>query len=97
MQNCDTEHRNSGWCRRSHCALRAQPPGATSGAALAYVGADASSASPGEARRERFERDSSPETLKVKPPNRIRFAPSPSQKAAITSFPSPYGMKVLCK
>jgi hypothetical protein len=76
-------------------AARATPDEA-SGATLAYVGADASSASPGEARREGFEGDGSPETPKVKPPT-VRFAPSASQKAAITSFPSPYSMKVLCK
>ena len=69
MQNCDTEHRNSGWCRRSHCGPCATPDEA-SGAALAYVGEDASSAPPGEARREGFERDGSPETAKVKPPDR---------------------------
>jgi len=53
-------------------------------------------AAPGEARREGFERAGSPEAPKVKPPT-VRFAPSPSQKPAITSFPSPYSMKVLCK
>jgi hypothetical protein len=88
MQNCDTEHRNSGL--RAARATPDEASGAT--LAIAYVGADASSASPGEVRR-----DGSPDRRNVKPPNRVRFAPSPSQNAAITSFPSAYSMKVLCK
>src|SRR3954462_3710638 len=97
MQNCDTEHRNSGWRRRSHCALRAQPPGRdVRGCTCLCQGRTPRpprwaktgvKASTGMARLKH--QKSSPPT--------VRFAPSASQKAAITSFPSPYSMKVLCK